>query len=255
MIFRWLRNRRRRQLLAQPFPKALHAILRADVRHYAALNPDQQSKVNGDLRIFVTEKNWEGCGGLKITDDIKVTIAAQIAILTLGFDGQYFDNVLSILVHPDAYVAPDQSITKGGVVMESKSNREGEAWYRGPVILSWADALASAQGKSRGHNLVVHEFAHQLDMLNGRSADGIPPMESNKQAERWIATPESEYKKLCHDCEHHRHTVLDCYGTTNKAEFFAVATEAFFEQPVKLKHHHTQLFTNLCEYYRQDTTG
>lgn len=240
--------------MKRDFPSSWNHFLDTNVRHYATLSSQQQGKLRDDLRVLVAEKNWEGCGGLEITDEIKVTIAAQIAILTLGFQEQYFDRVLSILVYPDAYVAPGQSTAKGGVVLEGDSARAGEAWHRGPVILSWADTLAGSRGQSLGRNLVIHEFAHQLDMLNGRIADGVPPLDSTEQSRRWLSTMDAEYRQLCQDCQQGRPAVLDCYGTTNKAEFFAVATEAFFEQPRKLKQLHATLFGMLQEYFLQDPT-
>lgn len=251
MFFRWLRSRRRRKLLETPFPKDWEPHLANHVRHYAALGTAEQLKVRNSLRVFVAEKNWEGCGGLVMTDEIKVTIAAQMGVLTLGFQEEYFDNVLSILVYPHAYMANEKQRTAAGVVIEGQSAREGEAWYRGPVILSWSDVVHSGRGRNRGHNLVFHEFAHQLDMLNGQQADGVPPMSNNEQARRWIDTLNSEFRKLENACEDGRHTVLDCYGTKNRAEFFAVATEAFFERPKQLQQQHAALFANLCEYYGQ----
>src|SRR5258707_1264 len=138
MLLRWLRNRRRRALLGQPFPPAWDDVLRHNVRLAASLTADEQARVRDYVRVFVAEKHWEGCGGLEITDEIRVTIAAQVAILVLGFDKQYFERVLSILVYPAAYVAPGKTSTnQAGVVLEGDSARQGEAWYRGPVILSW----------------------------------------------------------------------------------------------------------------------
>ncbi len=252
MLFRWLKNRRRRRLLAQPFPKEWDAILNADVRHYRLLNDDERIKLKNLIRVFVDEKNWEGCLGLQLTDEIKVTIAAQACLLLLGFDEEHFDHVLTILVYPTAYVAPDKRTIKGGVEIEEDSNRMGEAWFRGPVILSWADARASARGETDGHNVVLHEFAHQLDMLNGRNVDGTPPMSSESQNERWQEIVTREYELLVDDCHHRRWTVLDCYGASDVGEFFAVATESFFEQPVELEEEHPELYAILQEFYRQD---
>jgi Mlc titration factor MtfA (ptsG expression regulator) len=252
MIFRWLRRRRRRKLLAEPFPAEWHAILKHNVWRYAYLTPEQQSKVRDDLRVLVAEKNWEGCGGLAMSDEIRVTVAAQIALLVLGFQEQYFDHVQSILVYPDAYVARDTTIAHGNLVLEGDSAREGEAWYRGPVILSWAEVLASGQHAGGADNLVCHEFAHQLDMLNGRHVDGTPPLESADQLRRWTTVVGRHYRRLVRDCENGRRTLLDCYGATHVGEFFAVATETFFERPLALQQHHPELYDVLRNYYRQD---
>jgi MtfA peptidase len=251
MMFGWLRSRRRKRILVEPFSPEWSKTLERNVYHFRQLNKTQREKVRRDLQIVVAEKNWEGCGGLQITDEIKVTIAGQIAILVLGFDGQYFDAVQSILVYPNAYIAKGTTINRAGVVMQGDSTREGEAWYGGPVIVSWADALSNGKGPG-GHNLVIHEFAHQLDMLNGRHADGVPLIDSPEFAQHWIAVCEREYSQLCSDCEQGHRTVFDCYGTTNAAEFFAVATEAFFEKPGGFRRHHSELFDLFCDFYGVD---
>ena len=150
MLFRWLKNRRRRALLARPFPPAWLDALSQNVRLYAALSADEQAKVRDYVRVFVTEKNWEGCGGLQMTDEIRVTIAANVAILVLGFEQQYFDRVLSILVYPTAYVAQGKVYSESGVVLEGDSAREGETSYRGPIVLAWSDVLGgTAQPAAR----------------------------------------------------------------------------------------------------------
>jgi Mlc titration factor MtfA (ptsG expression regulator) len=220
--------------------------------HYGALGTGDQAKLRDILRVLVAEKHWEGCGGLQIDDEIRVTIAAQIALLVLGLDEEYFDNVQSILVYPDAYIAPGKTITKGGVVLEGESAREGEAWYRGPVVLSWADALAGGRRQSGGDNLVLHEFAHQLDMLNGRVIDGTPVLENRIQYEHWTGVMNKHYRRLVRDCRRGRPTLLDCYGATSIGEFFAVATEAFFERATAVNRRHADLYAVLREYYRQD---
>lgn len=251
MFFHWLRDRRRRAIVAQPFPSEWLAVLQRNVRSYGSLSADEQVKVRAYVSVFVAEKNWEGCGGLQITDEVRVTIAAQVAILVLGFEAQYFDHVLSILVYPSAYVAPGQSISEGGIVTEGESARLGEAWYRGPVIFSWTDVLAGGRHENRG-NVVYHEFAHQLDMLNGRSVDGTPPLETADQDRRWLDTTEEEYRALVNECRQGRPTLLDCYGATSPAEFFAVATETFFMQPHALKQRQPKLYAILSEVYRQE---
>jgi Mlc titration factor MtfA (ptsG expression regulator) len=226
--------------------------LERNVVHYRRLSHAEQAKLRDDMRILIAEKNWEGCGGLVLDDEIKVTIAAQIAMLVLGFSGQYFHKVQSILVYPDAFVVPGAMITEGGVVLEGDSAREGEAWYRGPVILAWAEALAGGRGANAGHNLVFHEFAHQLDMLNGRHADGTPPLDSTEQERRWRTVINEHFRQLVHDCQSGRSTLLDSYGTTNRSEFFAVATETFFQRPRAMQRLHPDLYDIFRQFYRQD---
>jgi Mlc titration factor MtfA (ptsG expression regulator) len=250
VFIRWWKQRRRRKLLARPLPDLWRATL-DEVALYQRLSAAEQAGVGNYLRVFIPEKNWEGCRGFQITAEVQVIIAAQVAILVLGFGDEYFDQVQSILVYPDSYVAKDNTLT-GGFVLEGQSARAGEAWHRGPVILSWPDVLADAHGDRGGHNLVLHEFAHQLDMLNGRVADGVPPMESAGELERWTRVVEREYERLVADCTRGYPPLLDCYGTKHKSEFFAVATEAFFEQPRAMQHHHQELYELFCDFYRQD---
>lgn len=252
MLFRWLRRRRRRQQLSVPFPSDWHHILDQNLWYYSVLDNAERSKLRDDLRVFIAEKNWEGCGGLVLRDEIQVTIAGQMAILVLGFPEQYFPKMKSILVYPDAYVAPDTTTTEAGVVVEGKSAREGEAWYRGPVILSWSDALAGGRGTNRGNNLVFHELAHQFDMQNGRHVDGTPPLESAHLYQRWAVVMARHYQQLVDDCQNGRHPLFDCYGATNIGEFFAVATEVFFQRSRVLRDQHPELYSILRQFYRQD---
>jgi Mlc titration factor MtfA (ptsG expression regulator) len=208
------------------------------------------------IQVFVAEKHWEGVGGLAVTDEMRVTIAAQACLLVLGFEEEYYDHVLSILIYPTAFVTRDVQITRAGVVIHDRQALMGEAWYRGPVIVSWQDALAGGRQKDPGHNLVLHEFAHQLDMLGGRDLDGTPPLPSRELAARWADVMEAAFQQLRRDCRGtlrvHRRPFLDCYGATNRAEFFAVATETFFERPAALSSRHPELYEVLAAYYRQD---
>jgi Mlc titration factor MtfA (ptsG expression regulator) len=224
--------------------------LHKNVIHYQHLSKTEQGRLRDDLRIFIAEKHWEGCGGLKITDEIKVTIAAQACLLVLGMKHNYFDRVLSILVYPRGYRVPAEDETDGPF-HDPRSARLGEAHYRGPVVLSWAEVLSDSRSPASGHNLVFHEFAHQLDFLDG-VIDGTPPLKDQAQARRWHDVMTSEYQRLIQESASGKATVLDHYGATNEAEFFAVATECFFDQPVALKQRHAQLYELLREYYLQD---
>lgn len=252
MFFDWFQRRRRRKLLAKPFPPGWLEILEENVAHYASLLRPEQARLRDKLRVFIAEKEWEGCNGLEVTDEMRVTIAALACLLIVNLDEPHFDMVQTILIYPDSYFAPEHRVNQAGVVFEGPSHRAGEAWYRGPVVLSWHDALAGGRRTSPGHNLVLHEFAHQLDMENGRAVDGIPPLESAELAKRWERIILREFEQLQSDCQAHRSTVLDCYGATHIAEFFAVATEAFFESPHDLALHHPELYDILREFYGQD---
>jgi Mlc titration factor MtfA (ptsG expression regulator) len=246
MLLTWLRRRRRRKLLARPFPAEWLRYLERNIAHYRYLAAAEQAKLRDDLRIFIAEKDWEGCGGLQMTDEIKVTVAAQACLLVLAIEHDYYRRVQSILVYPRGYSAP----TRHGI-LEGTSDLLGEAVYRGPVILSWEDVLEGGRHPRAGKNLVFHEFAHQLDMLDG-VIDGTPPLKDRDQYRRWHDVMTAEYQRLIEESEKGQATLLDQYGTTNEGEFFAVATECFFDKPVALARRHPQLYALLAEYYRQD---
>jgi Mlc titration factor MtfA (ptsG expression regulator) len=251
MIFAWLKRRRRRRLLAEPFPPAWLEYLRRNVAHYQFLSPAEQAKLRDDLRVFVAEKTWEGCGGLTITDEVRVTIAAQACLLVLAMEHNYFDRVLSVLVYPHGYRAVGERLGPDGQVHAGGEGRLGEAWYRGPVILSWEEVRHDGRHPCRGKNVVFHEFAHQLDMLDG-VINGTPPLRGAAERRRWREVMSAEYERLVRASEHGRATLLDQYGATNVAEFFAVCTECFFDRPVEMSHRHPELYDLLRSYYRQD---
>ena len=199
--------------------------------------------------MLVEEKDWEGCGGLEMTDEIRVTIAAQACLLILNIEHEYYRRVTSILVYPAAYkTMPSRG--RDGVIREGQANL-GEAWLRGPVVLSWDDARRGALDPKDGHNLVFHEFAHKLDMLDG-AADGTPPLADQETLRQWFQTMTREFAALRDAAERGRKTVLDTYGATNPAEFFAVATECFFEKARQLRQRHPSVYELLKDYYQQD---
>jgi Mlc titration factor MtfA (ptsG expression regulator) len=248
MLLSWLKSRRRRRLLAEAFPAEWSEIL-ARIAHYRLLSPPEQTRLRELTRIFIAEKDFEGCNGLTITDEIRVTIAGLASLLALGWRDYVFDNVWTVLVYPEAYVAQEQRAI-GDVVLEQESDRLGEAHYRGPLILSWAEVIWDAGQVGQGSNLVLHEFAHQLDMLNG-AADGVPLLPKPLR-DRWQQVMAAEYKRLCRAADRGRETLIDPYGTTDPAEFFAVVTECFFDAPGVMQDRHPVLYDLMREYYQQD---
>jgi Mlc titration factor MtfA (ptsG expression regulator) len=254
MILSWLRLRRRAKLLETSFPAEWLLYLERNVPHYQYLTADEQARLRDRLRWFVAEKHWEGCAGLTVTDEMKVTIAAQACLMTLGLSGEPLANVLSILIYPNEYTVPEERWYEGGWSIMGESQRSGEAHYRGPVILSWADVRRDSRYPGRGRNLVWHEFAHQIDMLD-RSINGTPPLESHQQRIRWHDVMTAEYQRLITDAQAGRATLLDTYGASSEWEFFAVATECFFDRPVELQEKHSELYELLREYYGQDPAG
>lgn len=253
-MFSWLRRRRRVRILATPFPEHWLGFLERNVAHYAYLSEAEQAKLRDDLLIFVAEKYWEGCGGLIVTEEMQVTIAAQACLLVLNRQHEYYRRSQSVLVYPHGYVAPEARLGVRGVIDQGGSARLGESWYRGPVVLSWDDAKRGGSNAGDGVNLVFHEFAHQLDMLNGE-ADGLPPIENREQQDHWSVVVAAEYEKLVAQAHSRRATLLDKYGATNPAEFFAVATECFFERPVELEKRHEEFYGLMRDFFGQDPAG
>jgi Mlc titration factor MtfA (ptsG expression regulator) len=225
-------------------------VLRHNVGHLAWLSDAERATLRRATQIFIAEKDFEGCRGLVLTDEVKVTLAASACILVLGMDDFYFDNVQTVLVYPDAFLVPDRQAIGDQMVIEGQGARLGEAHHRGPVVLAWKESLENARTPGRGHNLVFHEFAHQLDMLNGEF-DGTPNIDEDLR-ERWARVMDGEYKRLCRAADRKTRTILDYYGATDPVEFFAVVTETFFDGPWELERHHLKLYGLLRDYFMQD---
>ena len=250
-MFAWLTEHRRRTILAEPFLPAWIDILRRNVPLYACLALEEQSRLGDLVRILISEKNWEGCGGLTLTDEIKVAIAGQACLLILNLDREIYPNVESILVYPAAFVARRKSVSAAGVVEEASRVLLGEAWSTGPVIVSWAGAHGGAIDPTDGSSVVYHEFAHKLDMRDG-SADGVPRLADDAQYDTWARVMSAEYADLVKQAQDGQESLLDSYGAVDAAEFFAVATECFFGKSVRMRETHPDLYSVLCGFYRQD---
>jgi Mlc titration factor MtfA (ptsG expression regulator) len=251
MLFEWFAEHRRQRVVEPPFPEEWLEVLNRNMPVYALLIADEQSRLRDDLRILLAEKSWEGCGGLELTDEIKVTIAAQACLLTLNRKHDYFANVESILVYPTDYHARDRRRDASGVVDETISDRLGEAWSNGPIVLSWFDVQKGGSNPDDGSNVVYHEFAHKLDVTDGEM-NGVPLLDDDAQVATWAEVMHAEFENLVAAVEKGHETLLDPYGATNAAEFFAVATECFFEKPMQMLHRHPHLYHVLQGYYHQD---
>lgn len=250
----WLRNHHRKKILETSFPKDWEKFLHQNIAHYGRLNESQRSHLRELVQVFVAEKHWEGCGGLVLNDEIRVTIAAQACLLVLAIPHELYQGVESIFVYPSTVLKPERRL---GVFEAPSGPRSGptpilgQAHQRGPVILVWDTVLCNARHPEFGHNVVYHEFAHKLDMLDGQ-ANGTPPLESVQQRERWVEVCSREFLRLRSLSDKGHSTFLDSYGAVNEAEFFAVITEQFFDQPVDLKRHHPDLYAVLSDFYKQD---
>jgi Mlc titration factor MtfA (ptsG expression regulator) len=238
-------------LVRLPFPAAWLGILRERVPYYGVLSHDEQTELRQLIRVFLAEKRFEGCGGLEITDEIRVTIAAQACILLLNREHDYYAGLHSVLVYPSSYLASSQFVDGAGVWHEGHQTRLGEAWMRGAIVLSW-DAVRRDSGDFHdGHNVTLHEFAHQLDQQDG-AFDGAPLLEKRSHYLSWARVLMKEYRALGEAAERGQETLIDQYGATNPAEFFAVITEAFFETPKPLKEKHPELYAELKKFFHQD---
>ncbi|WP_435011494.1 zinc-dependent peptidase [Tundrisphaera lichenicola] len=250
-MFGFFKKQRREKLLQHPFPPEWLPILERNVPIYGRLSEDDRLELQGLIQIFLAEKVFEGCNGQEITDEVRVTIASQACMLLLHRDTDVYPRLITILVYPDAFVSDMPRHSPQGVVSEGPTGLLGEAWNSGVVILSWDDVKQGASDVRDGHNVVFHEFAHQLDQEDG-SADGAPILPKRNMYSAWARVLGAEYAELREGAEKGRKSVLDDYGATNPAEFFAVATEAFFEKPIQLKKKHPELYEELKEYYGQD---
>lgn len=249
MLFSWLRHRRRRKLLASPFPDGWHTYLER-LPFYATLSADNASRLRDTLRVIVAEKHWEGCGGLHMNDEIKVTVSASAALLLLNLEHNYYRRLRSIVVYPTTIVAQNH----GRIGRLSTVGRQpvlGLAFLRGPVVLVWDSVVHGLQNPNDGRNVVLHEFAHKLDMLDDL-ADGTPHLEEDEHYKEWVRVMTEEYEDLVEAETKGQRTVLDKYGATNPAEFFAVATECFFEKSRTLKRKQPELYTILQSFYKQN---
>jgi len=246
MIFGWLKRRRRRRILAEDVSRSWEAWLAEDVPFFERIPHRKRRDLIDVARILMAEKHWEGCDGLQLTDRIRLCIAAQAALLILRIDHDYYRTVKTILVYPSTYVVPRAD---GPVVRETPVH--GQAVHGGPVILSWDAAAGGAMNPDDGLNVVFHEFAHALDLLDGL-ADGTPPLGSRDEFDAWVRDMTEHYEDLVGKVQAGRRSTLQAYGATNPAEFFAVATEAFFEKPQSLRRKLPDLYDRLHEFYRQD---
>lgn len=246
---RWVQKRRAR-IRAQALPERFVDVLRKNVHQYTVLPQEFRAELHGHINVFLSEKQFFGCGGLEITDEIRYTIAGYACLLLLNREPSYFPGFTSILVYPDTYESAEV-VYDGDVEVHERSVRAGESWERGPVILSWADVLRGSADYDDGFNVVLHEFAHKMDEENS-GTDGLPILRDDAHYEDWARVFSSEYQTLEVRVDVDENDVIDEYGLTSPAEFFAVATESFFEKPGKMKRELPDLYAQLRNFYGID---
>jgi MtfA peptidase len=244
------RRAKRRRLTAAPFPDEWQEICRRNVGLYNRLPEDLRRQLHGLVNVFLGEKRFYGCKGLEITDEIRVTVAAQACMLILNRPTGCFRKLKSIYVYPETYLAKE-TIRDGVIEIEGHSVRLGESWRRGPVVLAWDSIQGGARNVQDGLNVVLHEFSHQLDQEDGW-ADGAPILEGRSGYATWSRVLNEEYQALRSKAQRGGYSDINTYGATDPAEFFAVVTETFFEKPRQMQRKHPDLYEQLSKYYKID---
>lgn len=247
----WWRRRRRRQRAQEAFPPAWSALLRARVPVYGLLPEDLRQQLHGLIHNFIAEKQFVGCAGLEVDDGMRLSIAAQACLLLLNRDSDLYPEVQSILVYPDQFFAEHRVRDAAGVLSSERRLLSGESWEQGKVIVSWRDVNESAAYVDDGYNVVLHEFAHALDHEAG-DANGMPLLPAELDPRQWQQAFSEAYQRLCWELQVGADPVIDPYGAESPAEFFAVATETFFELPVALREAEPNLYEQLLGFYRVD---
>ena len=243
---------RRARIRRRPFPEAWREILRRRVPYFRLLPADLQLQLKKHIQVFLAEKPFIGCAGLEVTEEMRVVIAAQACLLLLNRRRpDYFPNLRQILVYPGAFIVDRVQTDGAGVLQEQRHVLSGESWSQGQVILSWDVVVDGAAIVDDGRNVVIHEFAHQLDQQNGH-ANGAPFFVGRAKRARWASVMSAEFERLQEAARDGLPSLLSYYGATNPAEFFAVSSEVFFEQPEKMAGEHPELYRELSRFYRVD---
>ncbi len=238
---------RQKQILSKPFPPSWQSTIDQRLPFFQKLTASEQGQLKDMVKLFIAGKTFYGCDGLEMNDEIRVTIAAEACLLLLNRKTGIYPRLKHILVYPYAFRAGHDRHSPDGTVDTSERGLLGESWHYGKIILSWDDVDKGIRNFQDGQNVVLHEFSHQLDSESG-SANGAPVLHSNSYT-TWANILSKEFEELNKDFSNHHKSVMDYYGATNPAEFFAVATETFFEKPEKLKEKHPELFEVLRKYY------
>jgi MtfA peptidase len=238
------------KLRSQPLSPDALDMLEKHVSLYRRMPVELQMELQGYINIFMDEKAFIGCNDFEVTDEVRLVIAANACILLLGRDAEGFRGFKTVLVYPDSYVATMVSY-EGGLETISHSARAGESWFRGPVVLSWGDALRGSLNPKDGHNVVLHEFAHKLDEENN-VVDGLPILREAHHYQEWAEVLTREFEELRNRVERRKNKVIDDYGASAPEEFFAVATESFFERGQRMRKYLPDLYAQFQQFYGVD---
>jgi len=240
--------RRFRRPVADPAPSDLATEAASRVAAWSWLDDAGRAQLVADTDSLLRSLRWEAAVPLELTDEMRSTIAAHAALLTLELGLECYRNVSSVIVHASTFEQRGEHAIGGGLVSDGPVDLLGQAHLHGPVLIAWDTARDQARHPERGHNVVFHEFAHQLDMLDG-TVDGTPPLATSEQFDRWVEVCTAVYERVMDGTAGH---TLDPYAGVNPGEFFAVATEVFFDDPHGLRREHPDLYDVLKDFYRQD---
>lgn len=221
------------------------------MRQYAWLDDAEREKIRGFVAVWLDEKRFEGCRGMQVTDEVRVAIAGQAGLVVLGFEEEYFDRLRSVLVYPGDYAAEKSVAIGGGGEIVFREERLGETWSGGSIVFSWPRVLQGGRMRDGPRNVVIHECAHVFDMLDGE-VDGVPPVGRGRALENWAASIEACFDRFNEALDEGRPVPFDDYASESLSEFFAVSSEAFFQQPHGLVRFDGELYERLKEAWRQD---
>ena len=253
MIFNPITKLRNTYILRiSPIPQALWESTITKLPLLKKLNSKDLKKLKKLTTLFLYEKTFTGVKGFELDEEKCLIIAIQACLLILHMDLSYYDGWIEVVVYPDTFVVYRNITDNFGLVHNTSSALSGKAWSKGPVILAWTDVERESFAPQQGHNVVIHEFSHKLDMLNGR-ANGMPPLHPNMHRQEWTNSLSNAYNKLVNKIENYQRTTINEYAATNPAEFFAVTSEYFFTAPKALKECCPKVYKQLVLFYKQDS--
>ena len=245
------REYKRDQVRSLPFKKQWRKIIQQRMPYFRQMPTDLQLQLKQHIQVFIAEKNFIGCNGVKITDEIKITIAAQACLLLLNRKTDYYPKLKTILVYPSAFVKEQSQLNPDGTQYTKRVALSGESWDFGKIVLSWQDSVHGAELPNDGHNVVIHEFAHQLDQENGK-ANGSPILGKGQSYQCWSEIFSQQFDELRTQAAAGTPSIFVYYGATEPAEFFAVVSEVFFEKSQQFSQQHPELYGQLTSYYKVD---
>jgi MtfA peptidase len=250
-MFGWLQSRRRRSIQDRPWPPVWEDILRRNLRQMQWLAADERERLRAWVAVFIAEKRFEGCRGMTIDDEVRVSIAGQAGLIVLGMPGEFFDRLQSVLVYPGDYLVSRSTPLEGGGELQWQEQRLGETWNGGSMVLSWPRVVEGGRLRDGPRSVVIHECAHVIDLLDGE-IDGVPPLASATARREWMQGMADCRERFAEAVDEGRFVAFDDYAAEGPGEFFAVASECFFQDPHRLHRYDHDLYRLMAEAWQQD---